>query len=282
MKKLYFLVAGVCLHLISLAQTDTTGSSTNPPNNNDTIRIGGMVIIRNGRHKHDSSTVHMPRTRRKPANRSAIGIGIDLGFNNYTDNTNYASTATQQFAPGATKDWFKLKNGKSVNVNLWFFMQRLSIIKNVVNLKYGLGLELNNYRYQENIRFTENPTTVYKDAIHYSKNKLAADYITIPLMLNFNFTPHKDNGRPFGFSAGASVGYLYASRQKFISGETGKRKIKDDFDLRPVKISYIAELQLGPVNLYGSMATQSIFEKGLDQTPYNVGIRLSRISFTYH
>lgn len=275
MKKVYFLVAGVCLHLISLAQTDTTGKHTNPQNDNDTIRIGGMVIIRNGRHKHDSSTVHMRHTRRKPANLSTNWIIVDLGFDNYTDNTNYASAATQQFAPGAGKDWFKLRNGKSVNVNLWLFMQRLNVIKNVVNLKYGLGVELNNYRFQENIRFTENPTTVYKDAIHYSKNKLAADYITVPLMLNFNFTPRKGNARSFGFSAGASAGYLYASRQKFISGETGKRKTKDDFDLRPFKISYIAELQLGPVKLYGSMATQSMFEKGLDQTPYNLGIRLS-------
>ena len=275
MKKIYFLVAGVCLHLISLAQTDTTGKNTNPPTNNDTIRIGGMVIIRNGRHRHDSSTVHIHRTRQKPANLSTNWFIVDLGFDNYTDNTNYASAAAQQYAPGAAKDWFKLKNGKSVNVNVWLFMQRLNVIKNVVNLKYGLGVELNNYRYQENIRFRENPATVYMDAIKYSKNKLAADYITVPLMMNFNFTPRKNNARAFGFSAGASAGYLYASRQKFISGETGKQKTKDDFDLRPFKISYIAELQLGPVKLYGSMATQSMFEKGLDQTPYNLGIRLS-------
>jgi hypothetical protein len=45
--------------------------------------------------------------------------------------------------------------------------------------------------------------------------------------------------------------------------------------LRPFKISYIAELQLGPVKVYGSMATESMFEKGLDQTPFNVGLRFS-------
>ena len=37
---------------------------------------------------------------------------------------------------------FKLKTVKSVNVNIWFFMQRLNLIKHYVNLKYGLGLEL--------------------------------------------------------------------------------------------------------------------------------------------
>jgi hypothetical protein len=34
-------------------------------------------------------------------------------------------------------------------------------------------------------------------------------------------------------------------------------------------------LNLGPVKLYGSYAMKSMWEKGLDQTPYNVGIRLS-------
>ncbi|MEO5999201.1 MAG: outer membrane beta-barrel protein, partial [Chitinophagaceae bacterium] len=182
----------------------------------------------------------------------------------------------QQIAPGSNKDWFNLRNGKSINVNIWIVMQRLNIVKHVVNLKYGLGLELNNFRYEEDIVFSKNPTVINRDPlINYSKNKLATDYLTVPLMLNFNFTPRKDNFSMFGLSVGVSGGYLYASRQKLISGENGKEKTKNNFDLRPFKVSYIAELQLGPVKVYGSMATQSMFEKGLDQTPYSVGLRLS-------
>ena len=92
-------------------------------------------------------------------------------------------------------------------------------------------------------------------------------------MLNFNFTPHKKHG--FGFSAGASAGYLYSSRQKTITNMDGKKKEHDDFDLRPWKLSYIGEIQLGYVKLYASIASQSMFEKGLDQTPYSFGLRLS-------
>jgi hypothetical protein len=33
------------------------------------------------------------------------------------------------------------------------------------------GIELNNYRYEENIRYAKNPPLVYKDVIEYSKNK---------------------------------------------------------------------------------------------------------------
>jgi hypothetical protein len=149
------------------------------------------------------------------------------------------------------------------------------VIKHVVNLKYGLGLELNNYFFDdERIRFQKNPTKItmdnnLKDA---KKNKLAADYLTAPIMLNFNFTPNRQNG--FGFSAGVSAGYLYSARQKTkIGGD--KDKVRNDFDLKRWKLSYVGELNLGPVKLYGSYAFETMWEKGLDQTPYNVGFRLS-------
>jgi hypothetical protein len=153
-------------------------------------------------------------------------------------------------------------------------MQRINLIESVVNLKYGLGIELNNYRFEDPVKFNTSPTQVVLDhARSYKKNKLAADYVTVPMMLNFNFTPHRK--KSFGFSVGASAGYLYSSRQKTITSEDGKKKEHNDFDLRPWKLSYIGELSLGPVKLYGSVATQSMFEKGLDQTPYNLGLRLS-------
>jgi hypothetical protein len=109
----------------------------------------------------------------------------------------------------------------------------------------------------------------YKGA---KKNKLAADYLTVPVMLNLNFTPGKNRG--IVLSGGMSAGYLYSARQKFKVGGD-KDKNHDNYDLRKFKLSYIGELGLGPVRLYGSVATKSMWEKGLDQTPYNFGIRIS-------
>ena len=139
-----------------------------------------------------------------------------------------------------------LINGKSLNINVWFFMQRISLISNVVNLKYGLGVELNNYRFKKNIRFRDEPRYfIDRDAEVevFEKNKLAADYITIPVMLNFNFSPGKS--RNYGFSAGVSAGYLYSARQKMVSEERGKEKIRNDFNLQPWKLSAVAELKIG-------------------------------------
>ena len=255
------------------AQTDSTRQEKV-----DTVRIGGIIIVRKG-DKNDTTkknTVDVQfNKKKKSSNLSTNWWIVDLGFANFHDQTNYASAAAQQFAPGSTEDWFKLRTGKSVNVNIWVFMQRLNLIKNVVNLKYGLGVELNNYRFdQETIVFQENPTLVRmnQELKGIKKNKLAADYLTVPMMLNFNFTPKRSRG--FGLSTGVSAGYLYSSRQKFKDNDD-KDKTHDDFNLNKWKLSYIGELSLGPVRLYGSYAFKSMWEKGLDQTPYNVGVRFS-------
>jgi hypothetical protein len=156
------------------------------------------------------------------------------------------------------------------------------MIKHVVNLKYGLGVELNNYRFKQPVRFSENvpaivnPPRVILDNTadrKYEKDQLAADYLTVPVMLNFNFTPNRSRG--FGFSAGVSAGYLYSARNKTITSDEGKKKAKDDFELEKWKLAYIAELSLGPVRFYGSYAMNPMFERGLKMTPYNFGFRFS-------
>jgi hypothetical protein len=279
MKRIFTLMIILCTALTGFAQQDTTTRKSDEP---DTIKVGGMIIIRRHdggrqvvRNRKDRDTTIPRRNYSKPSNISTNWWILDLGFSNYNDETNYASAATQAFAPGSDDESFKLKNFKSRNVNIWFFMQKLNVIEHVINLKYGLGLELNNYFFDDKrVHLSENPTiiTLDPDYAELDKNKLSADYLTAPIMLNINFTPGR--GRGFGISGGVSAGYLYSSRQKIKDGGH-KDKTHDDFDLRKWKVSYIGELILGPVKLYGSYATKSMWEKGLEQTPYTVGLRFA-------
>jgi outer membrane protein with beta-barrel domain len=257
----------------------------------DTIRVGNMIIVRDkskadkeGRNTH----ITMGRNRKKIMSNVSTNWGIvDIGLANYDDQTNYGSAGSYLFnRPGTTalgKGDFKLRTGKSINVNIWFFMQRLNVIKHYVNLKYGLGLELNNYRYKSSISYLEeNPfvaaqaanPVIFRDSIKFSKNKLAADYLTVPFMLNLSTNPAYEN-KGLSVSVGVSAGYLYSQRNKQISDQRGKEKNKGEYDLERFKLSYIAELGLGPVRLYGSYSPQSMYKYGLDMRPYTVGIRLS-------
>lgn len=285
MKKLFTLMASAMLCTFTYAQTDSTAT-----NQNDTIRIGNIIIVKNGGQRQ-SGDFHNFEIRRKERNKSSNistnwGI-VDIGFANYRDLTDYTNTGGYLYdIPGAAplgKSDFSLKTGKSVNVNIWFFMQRLNVIKHHVNLKYGLGLELNNYRYKSSISYLErNPFTpnvtpapvIIRDSISFKKNKLAADYLTVPFMLNFCTNPN-DINKGLSVSVGVSAGYLYSQRNKQISNERGKRKNKGDYDLEPFKFSYIAELGLGPVHLYGSYVPKTIYQRGMDIRPYTVGFRLS-------
>ncbi|MFN4969966.1 MAG: outer membrane beta-barrel protein [Bacteroidota bacterium] len=198
---------------------------------------------------------------------------LDLGFSGYTDQSNYALARTIGFvAPNVGKDQLKLNMAASRNVNLWILMQRVNLVKHRLNLKYGVGLEMNNYRFElENIQFQKNPTAIYLGMVEYNKIKLAADYITVPMMLNLNTSPEKSNG--LRLSAGVSAGFLYSSRFKTKEGGDID-KIRSDFDLEPFKFSWVGELGLGPITLYTNFAMNNMWNKGLDMRPYNVGIRL--------
>ncbi|NII24170.1 PorT family protein [Pseudoflavitalea sp. X16] len=272
MKRILTFLVGIGMASSALAQDSTQQKKS------DTLVIGKMIIARTpGSAKEDNERerTRVYRRKYKPSNISTNWLIFDLGFTNFNDQTNYSSADAQAFAPGSDEDWFKLKAIKSTNVNIWIFMQRLNLIKHVVNLKYGLGIDMNNYRFKEPVKFQTEPHTnvIMDNSTHYKKNKLAADYATVPMLLEFNFTPRRERG--FGLAIGASAGYLYASRQKTITDADGKRKKRDDFDLRPWKLSYMAELGLGPIKLYGSYANESIFENGLDLTPYSVGVRIN-------
>lgn len=267
------------------AQEDTTKSSS------DTLKVGDFIIIKKNKNpdtkdnnpKQDKSALFNIQlgSRNKSKNRiSTNWLIVDIGFANLREETQYGSADVNNYArairPGEsafTKEDLKLKTTKSSNVNLWFFMQRLNVIKRTLNLKYGLGLEMYNFRYTNNISYQESPAFIFRDSVDFSKNKLYAGYITIPFMINVNATPHKRNG--FSFSAGVSAGYLIGSRNKQISKERGKQKIKGDFDLEPWRVAAIGELGLGPVRLYGSYSINALHQKGLQQYPYAVGVRLS-------
>lgn len=289
MKRLYLLMATYALVNCTLAQTDTTYN----PKYNDTLRVGNILIIKkNKKAKDGDSSIVMERnySSKKSGKISTNWLVLDLGFSNYNDQTNYGAAGSylvnKPGSPALGSPDFKLRTGKSVNVNIWLFMQRMSLVKNYVNLKYGLGVELNNYHFKSPLTYRENGTVpysngivtneafVFRDSISFSKNKLAADYVTVPLMLNFSSNPN--NGKKgFSLSAGVSGGYLYGQRNKQKSIERGNDKNRGDFDMERFKLSYIGELGLGPVKLYGSYSPTSMYSRGLDVRPYTFGIRFS-------
>lgn len=305
MKRHLLLLTAILITHTVIAQTDSTFIDSTDTGmtavvdttlsaKKDTIRIGNITIIKNhkGPYKHFPGISVNRKTAKKNSRITTNWWMVDLGFSNYDDKTDYATVGdylvNSPGGPDFNRHDFRLKTGKSINVNIWAFMQRLAIGKGYFNLKYGLGVELNNYRFKSNISFREdgevpysggmitNAPFVFRDSITFSKNKLAADYLTVPFMLNFRSNP-KSVKNSLNISFGVSAGYLYSQRNKQKSTERGKMKNKGDYDLNRFKFSYVGEIGMGPVTLYGSYSPKSIFDNNMDFRPYNVGLRIGRL-----
>ena len=283
MKSIYLLAAALMVAEANFAQTDTTKKSSTDTTKNkaDTIKVGNFIIIkRHNENNKNTTEIKVDRKPRKPSKLSTNWWILDIGFANVHDETKYGSADAASYLrtlrPGEaafTKDDLKLRAGKTSNVNLWFIMQRLNLAKGYVNLKYGLGLEMFNFRYQNNISYHKSPAYIFRDTVAFSKNKLFASYISVPLMLNFNTNPGRKKG--LSLSAGVSAGYLVGSRNKQISNERGKAKVKGEFDLEQFRLAYVGELGIGPIRLFGSYSMRPLHERGLIQYPYSFGLRLS-------
>ena len=261
----------------------------------DTLKMGSLMIVGKGISeginklgkaiegvdlKKIAETASDVLKKKKPKKVSTNWFVYDIGFAGYNDNTNYATSAAQAFVKPAgripaSKGDFALRTSRVSNFNLWFFMQRVSIIESVLNLKYGLGIESNNYFFKTGITYVDDVSVYTKRGgwNERSKNKLVANYLTVPVMLNINTNPMKGK-RGFQFSAGVSGGYLSSARQK-QKGPGGTDKTKSNFNLEQFKLSYVAELGLGPVKLYGSVASNPMHQYGLEQVPYTLGLRFS-------
>ncbi len=205
---------------------------------------------------------------------------LDLGFNNLQDKTDYRSADAQAFLGRVdgglrNEDLFSLRTSKSINVNIYPIMVKAHVYRSArqkITLASGLGLQLYNFRFTKPVSYRADPTPgVVMDTISFSKNKLAFNYLTLPLMVN---AKTKIGGEWLTYGVGVSAGYLLNSWTKQISDERGKDKTHDPFNFRKTNFCVNGEIGLdGYVRLYASYQLTSLHEDGLQQHPFSIGFR---------
>jgi hypothetical protein len=292
MKKIIIVLLMAAGTQHGFAQADTTRKAETA-HTSDTIRVGSIIIInqaggsqsvdvqgKNNTHYENHWNWNWDRKKHHLENISTNWIIIDVGFSGFNDKTNYAGAEAQAFlrnpqgVPLNSGD-FSYRSTTISNFDLWLFMQKLNIYKHVVNLKYGFGIQNNDYFYKTDITYVDgaNPYVIRANK-QFSKNKLSADFFTVPVMLNITTNPYKRYGG-FQISFGVSAGYMYSARQKQRSGEMGTQRTKTNFNLDPWRINYVAEVGIGPVKVYGSYGITNVHKNSLEQVPYTVGMRFS-------
>ncbi len=266
--------------------------------NEDTVRLGRLRIIKSqdSNYKKDwesmieegdfgNTKITINRAPKKLKNTETNWWIFDLGFANFIDKspTLYwlaANPNSLPFYPGPvmSPENFSLNNKKSTNINVWVVTQKLNLYQHKINLKYGLGVEMFNFRFYKPISFREDIVTNIKmDVVSFTKNKLLVKYLTVPVQINFS--PNPTNKKAFYASIGMSAGYLWNAKNKQISAERGKEKYRGNFNLNDWRFATIGELGLGAIRLYGSFANSNIIDinqRILDMQPFAVGLRFSK------
>jgi hypothetical protein len=209
---------------------------------------------------------------------------LDLGFNFLKDNTNYASSAVQNYlhvpSQYQNSNLFGMRESKSINVNFYPYMGAYRFINSKKQKAYvssGVGFQIYNFRFNKPISYRNDALPyITLDSISFSKNKLAVTYLTIPLNLTFKTKLAKDNWLVYG--VGLSTGFRISSWTKQISSELGKQKNHDPFNLNPFNTCITGEIGIdNKVRLYASYQLTSLDKDIMNQHPFCIGIRFGGI-----
>jgi len=260
--------------------------------NEDTLRLGRLEIIKSQDSNYrkdwismiedgdfDNTDITIKRAPKKLKNVTTNWFSFDLGYANYIDESpqkmaDFSLPYSKYFVNSGS---LKLDNRKASNFNIWIVQQKLNVYQHKINLKYGVGFEMFNFRFEQPVSFRNEPgKTLYMDDVNFTKNKLFVKYLTVPVQLNFQPNPYSRKG--FYASIGLSAGYLVDARNKQISPERGKQKYDGTFELNNLRLATIGELGIGGIRLYGSYGSINLFDKNQSSFsffPYALGLRFS-------
>jgi hypothetical protein len=286
MKKIILPILSLLFAFGAKAQKDTLISV-----NQDTIKIGSLLIIKAQKptdkkdwqsmiEKGDfkNTQIKIEKIKGIKKSRTTKWFAMDLGFANYYDGTNYKyDPSFVRPATGAalSNKSFRLNNSRSSNFNLWIVQQKMNIKQSDFNLKYGIGLQMYNFRFEQPISFrNDGASFVYLDNKTFKKDKLFVNYLTIPVQLNYQ--PKSGNKKGLNASGGLSFGYLLNSRNKQISGT--KEKYNGNFNLNDFQVAGIGEVGVGSLKLYASASLTNLYDSKLSKQfnyPFSIGLRFS-------
>ncbi|OWY20741.1 hypothetical protein C7N43_08140 [Sphingobacteriales bacterium UPWRP_1] len=226
-----------------------------------------QIQINIGKEKHEMPEA---KAQHKFPRIKTRWVLFDMGVSTYMNNGSFNMPLELEN--------FDQRYGRSLNYQLHVFRQRVGLVKNNVNLLYGLGFDFSNYSFENPITLLKNsnPLEVTIDnAIDYKKNKLVTTALNIPLMLNFETNPRRP-GKSFRLSAGVYGGLLIGSHTRQKSEELGNNKERDDYNLNKLRYGFVGQIGVGPINFYANYSPQSLFRdgRGPDLQPFNVGLSI--------
>lgn len=212
----------------------------------------------------DQEEYNYEHKKKKRGKRSDVDlVAFDLGLTNYyagglfganvINNGSANLLALNEFRPGS-------------HVAVHLLPTTASLIgRGAVNLKTALTIDYTNLYFAKNVVIQDNgeQLTFTESATNFSRNKLTARYVQIPLLLNVNTDPGGKDGVSISF--GVYGGMLWKGWTKQVYEENGQKivdKVNGDYNLNPFKMGLMGRLDFKWFDIYVMYNTTPLFQDG--------------------
>ena len=276
MKTFTLITTFIMFAISTMAQT----SSTKQIKDTTYLKVGGkQIIIIENRHSNpkmyyshecnDTSNVHVSFSWDKRFD--AHYAGIEFGINNFLN---------KDFEMQVPEDgkYMELDDSKSIEFNLNLVDVSIPIVKKRLGLVTGLGLGWNNYKFNNKQLVLQNDGdsiyAVLDTETKYSKNKLSALYMNVPLMLEFQ---QPVGNKKLWIAVGGYAGVKLGSNLKLITNDGAKTKNRKDYHLNTLRYGLRAQVGFDNFGVYCNYSLATLFkkDKGPELYPLSLGVSLA-------
>jgi hypothetical protein len=197
--------------------------------------------------------------------------GLEFGINNFLNKD------MEMILPDDA-GFLELEDSKSIEFSLNLVDVSVPIVKQRLGLVTGLGFTWNNYHLDNKQMVLQNDGDslyAFEDTLtSYSKNKLNAVFLNVPLMLEFQ---QPIGNKDFWIAVGGYAGVKIGSSTKLKSNEGDKIRVRKDFHLNTLRYGLRAQVGFENFGVYCNYSLQSLFKKdeGPELYPISLGVTLA-------
>jgi hypothetical protein len=231
--------------------------------------VNDTVYIQEDDKDKDKDKKHQNRNRFK-----GHWAGVEFGFNNFL-------TADHSFVMPSDIDYMTLYSSKSNSFNINFPQQSIGFTKHF-GLVTGLGINWNNYRFDNNNNIQKGPLGVIEELAitdQLEKSKLTTLYLTLPVIAELQLPV--DNHH-INIGAGLIGAVKIGSHTKLVYQNGDKVKSNGDFSLNLLRYGPTARIGFENFQIYATYYMTPLFKTGkapggYELHPFEIGL-----SFTFN
>lgn len=243
----------------------------------DTTRVNlkkvEIIIVDRAELDEDIDTIDAAPDENERKSYEAHWAGLDMGFGMLMNNAMQADFPDYPY--------WKNDPARSMTWNLNLLEHKFKLAGPYLGLTTGLGFSFTQVAFKDNYLLTNTSDSLFAviDTVNsYSKNKLKATYLTVPLLIEI--ATNEDEDRSFYLAAGVVGGVRIASRVKRVGefdGKEFKEVNKGTYGLNSFKLDGTVRLGYGNWGAFASYSLLPLFDtaKTTEVYPLTFGLSLN-------